>query len=49
MLQGLPGIQLKLEYVRWNPLDEHLPNYHLSDPSIFGIDPPTPSSGLAPH
>jgi hypothetical protein len=48
MLRGLPGIRLKLEYVTRNPLGEHPPIYHLSSPSIFGMDPPTPSLDLAP-
>jgi hypothetical protein len=46
MLRGLPGIRLKLEYVRRNSLGEHPLIYHWSGPSIFGMDPPTPSSGL---
>jgi hypothetical protein len=48
MLSGLPGIRLKSEFVRRTRLASIPSIYHLSGPSIFGMDPPTPSSGLAP-
>jgi hypothetical protein len=48
MLRGLPGIQLKSESEETRLAS--IPSiYHLSGPSIFGMDPPTPSLGLAPH
>jgi hypothetical protein len=49
MLRGLLGIRLKSEFVRRNFLGDQSPIYHLSGPSIFGMDLPTPFSGLAPH
>jgi hypothetical protein len=49
MLRGLPGIRLKLEFVKWNPLGEHslilalVRSFHLRDRStntIFWLAPP---------
>jgi hypothetical protein len=49
MLLGLPRSDSSQSLLEESPLASIPSIYHLSGPSIFGMDPPTPSSGLAPH
>ena len=49
MLRGLPGIRHKVSSVSLHHLgDIFALGMHSRGPSIFGIGPPTPSSGSTP-
>jgi hypothetical protein len=49
MLRGLPGSDTSQRLSEETLLASIPSTYHLFGPSIFGMDPPTPSSGLAPR